>query len=85
MSKYITAFRAKAQAEHSERGRWVRVDSSAAVTNASSYATDARNMIWIVCKALWVFFMQPLVIGICWVDGYLDGRVANYSETHRQS
>ena len=27
-------------------------------------------MIWIVCKVLWVFFMQPFVIGICWVDGY---------------
>ena len=40
-------------------------------------------MIWIACKVLWVFFMEPFVIGICWIDGYLEGRVARYLETHR--
>jgi len=42
-------------------------------------------MIWIVCKALWVFFMEPIVTGICWIDGYLDGRVVSYLETRRRS
>jgi hypothetical protein len=44
-----------------------------------------RNMFWIVCKALWAFFMEPIVVGICWVDGYLDGRVVTHLETRRRS
>ena len=38
-------------------------------------------MVWIACKVLWVFFMEPIVIGICWVDGYLEERVRHYLET----
>jgi hypothetical protein len=37
-------------------------------------------MVWIACKVLWVFFMEPIVIGICWVDGYLEGGSAIISK-----